>query len=59
LLQQGGSLNFTKMKAFLEDEKEKSFMLQGKPIADFFSEATIMFADLVGFTAWSILREPT
>jgi class 3 adenylate cyclase len=47
------------MKAFLEDEKEKSFMLQGKPIADFFSEATIMFADLVGFTAWSILREPT
>jgi hypothetical protein len=29
-----------------------------KPIADFFPEATIMFGDLVGFTAWSSMREP-
>mmetsp|Transcript_117760 Transcript_117760/g.175888 ORF Transcript_117760/g.175888 Transcript_117760/m.175888 type:complete len:1128 (+) Transcript_117760:68-3451(+) len=29
-----------------------------KPIADFFPDTTIMFADLVGFTAWSSTREP-
>ena len=31
---------------------------QTKPIADLFPEATIVFADLVGFTAWSSMREP-
>lgn len=31
----------------------------GKPIADFFPAVTIMFCDLVGFTAWSSTREPT
>jgi class 3 adenylate cyclase len=30
-----------------------------KPIADLFPETTIMFADLVGFTAWSSVREPS
>jgi hypothetical protein len=30
-----------------------------KPIADFHPEATLMFADLVGFTAWSSVREPS
>jgi hypothetical protein len=29
-----------------------------KPIADFFPEATIMFADISGFTAWASTREP-
>ena len=29
-----------------------------KPIADLFTECTIMFADIVGFTAWSSTREP-
>ena len=32
--------------------------LSKKPIADLFSEATIMFADIAGFTAWSSAREP-
>jgi class 3 adenylate cyclase len=30
-----------------------------KPIADFFSEVTVMFGDLAGFTAWSSARDPT
>jgi hypothetical protein len=29
-----------------------------RPIADFFPEATIMFADMSGFTAWASTREP-
>jgi class 3 adenylate cyclase len=34
--------------------------LQGsKPIADLFPEATVMFGDIVGFTAWSSVRDPT
>ena len=38
---------------------EKHASLKSKPIADLFPEATIIFADLVGFTAWSSTREPT
>lgn len=30
-----------------------------EPIADLFPEATVMFADISGFTAWSSTREPT
>lgn len=30
-----------------------------KPIADLFPETTVMFADMVGFTAWSSVRDPT
>jgi Adenylate and Guanylate cyclase catalytic domain len=29
------------------------------PIADLFPEATVMFADVQGFTAWSSIREPS
>jgi hypothetical protein len=30
-----------------------------KPIADLFPNSTVLFADIVGFTAWSSVREPT
>eukprot|EP00526_Cylindrotheca_closterium_P003634 CAMPEP_0113617770 /NCGR_PEP_ID=MMETSP0017_2-20120614/8966_1 /TAXON_ID=2856 /ORGANISM="Cylindrotheca closterium" /LENGTH=1245 /DNA_ID=CAMNT_0000527205 /DNA_START=214 /DNA_END=3951 /DNA_ORIENTATION=- /assembly_acc=CAM_ASM_000147 len=30
-----------------------------KPIADLFLDATVLFADIAGFTAWSSVREPT
>lgn len=30
-----------------------------RPIADLFTDVTVMFADIAGFTAWSSTREPT
>ena len=36
-----------------------SKLLETKPIADLFPSATVLFADICGFTAWSSVREPT
>jgi class 3 adenylate cyclase len=51
-----------RLKNFLEDGPGDSGKQGGtfsaKPIADLFPETTLMFADMVGFTAWSSVREP-
>lgn len=31
---------------------------QSNPIADYYEETTVLFADIVGFTSWSAAREP-
>ncbi|CAB9529137.1 Receptor-type guanylate cyclase gcy [Seminavis robusta] len=43
----------------LGGEDANDEILKSKPIADVFEEATVLFADLVGFTAWSSSRQPT
>jgi hypothetical protein len=39
-------------------ERSGLFFYESQPIADLFPNATVLFADLVGFTAWSSVREP-
>lgn len=48
------------LKSFLDDgeTKEKGSAFDTKPIADLFPSTTVMFGDIVGFTAWSSVREP-
>ena len=41
------------------DEDNAFVIYKRKPIADFFSDVTIMFADLCSFTAWSSTRQPS
>ena len=41
------------------EEDVTSKLLETKPIADLFPNATVLFADICGFTAWSSVREPT
>jgi class 3 adenylate cyclase len=41
------------------EPEEQVTSRNSKPIADLFSETTIMFADIAGFTAWSSTREPS
>ena len=40
------------------ERKSNENALKSRPIADFFPNTTIMFADVAGFTAWSSTREP-
>eukprot|EP00980_Cylindrotheca_fusiformis_P024587 scaffold12118_cov138-Cylindrotheca_fusiformis.AAC.4 len=51
------------LKHFMKDapssEAQSMEYFDSKPIADLFSQATVLFADIAGFTAWSSVREPT
>jgi class 3 adenylate cyclase len=55
----------SQLKHFLEDEDHTEspgvgeLIHKTKPIADLFPNTTVMFADIVGFTAWSSMREPS
>jgi class 3 adenylate cyclase len=48
-----------RLKDFLDEGDTGGKAFDTKPIADLFSETTIMFADIVGFTAWSSSKEPS
>jgi class 3 adenylate cyclase len=45
-----------RLKDYLDEADEEADL--DKPIADLFQN-TIMFADIVGFTAWSSSKEPS
>jgi len=54
--------NKASLKSFFDDRElmvDDDEIMTSKPIADLFPETTILFCDLVGFTAWSSMREPT
>uniref|UniRef100_A0A7S3DMI4 Guanylate cyclase domain-containing protein n=1 Tax=Entomoneis paludosa TaxID=265537 RepID=A0A7S3DMI4_9STRA len=42
-----------------EEEDDEDILIESKPIADLFPSATVLFADIAGFTAWSSIREPS
>ncbi len=47
----------TRLRTFLNDGDNAND--SNKPIADLFTDTTVLFADIAGFTAWSSVREPT
>jgi hypothetical protein len=51
-------LNFVDDDGFDESPHTDPNMLD-EPIADLFSQATVLFADISGFTAWSSERDPS
>ena len=59
----GREKNVARMNAFLPSSdgthRNGDRALKGRPLADLFPDATVMFADIAGFTAWSSTREPT
>jgi hypothetical protein len=46
----------TRLRTFLNDGEPSE---SSKPIADLFTDTTVLFADIAGFTAWSSVREPS
>jgi class 3 adenylate cyclase len=49
----------SRLKTYLDDEgASQSNVNDSRPIADLFSDTTVMFADIAGFTAWSSVHEP-
>eukprot|EP00536_Pseudo-nitzschia_multiseries_P000778 jgi/Psemu1/233997/estExt_Genewise1.C_90167 len=47
----------SRLRTFLNDGDSSNDST--KPIADLFTDTTVLFADIAGFTAWSSVREPT
>ena len=58
-LKHGGVLGAKhNLKSFMSGGIDQSSILSQMPIADLYPEATVMFADISGFTSWSSSREP-
>ena len=52
----------SKATAVVLDSTKRSSIINvfgSEPIAELYPEATVLFADIAGFTAWSSLRDPT
>lgn len=53
----------TGIKKFVSQQSSKTLQptapKEDTPIADLFTNATVMFGDIAGFTAWSSTRQPT
>ncbi|KAL7567071.1 hypothetical protein ACA910_002795 [Epithemia clementina (nom. ined.)] len=52
------ALSYTDAHGKVADDDD-IIVLASKPIADLFTDTTVMFADISGFTAWSSVREPS
>jgi len=52
-----------RMRSFMNESTHNSSTRAGtsgsSPIADLFPEATVLFSDIAGFTAWSSVRQPS
>jgi Adenylate and Guanylate cyclase catalytic domain len=61
-----GRTERSKIQSFLGDNNadnnhvnlQHHSIFKSKPIADLYPNATVMYADIAGFTAWSSIREP-
>lgn len=59
-LHQGGLIGAKNtLKSFVRGGMDDNQVFGQMPIADLYPEATVMFADISGFTSWSSCREPT
>jgi Adenylate and Guanylate cyclase catalytic domain len=59
-MEQSRPLVSKKIKRFVKQEDTTTAPLdQSMPIADLYPETTVLFGDIVGFTAWSSVRSPT
>lgn len=58
VLGQKRSLNLKKYIASGGVDADNTSAIDSPPLADLFLETTVLFADIVGFTAWSSTREP-
>jgi len=47
------------LRSYVDQDQEKDVKYQGKPVADLFTECTVIIADITGFTAWSSMRSPS